>query len=154
MLYVILGIAVLIILLGIFICTKDDDIGLGFCVFGELSFIGTFIAIIACLGCYNSTKSTAKEQIAVIEEQNTIILEQLEPLVNKYMEYEKDTYKEFKLSGEKLLLISQAYPELKSDTFVQTQIDTVLKNQNRIMAIKLSIARLNAYKLWICMGAD
>lgn len=154
MLYVILGIAVLLMLFGIFICTKDEEMGLGFAVFGGFVFIGISIAIFGCLGSYNSTKSTAKEQIAVIEEQNTIILEQLEPLVNKYMEYEKDTYKEFKLSGEKLLLISQAYPELKSDAFVQTQIDTVLKNQNRIMEIKLSIARLNAYKLWICMGAD
>lgn len=155
MLYVILGIAVLLMLSGIFICTKGEE-GMGECffVFGGLVFIGISIAIFVCLGYYNSTKTTAKEQITVIEEQNIIILEQLEPLVNKYIEYEKDTYKEFKLSGEKLLLIAQAYPELKSDTFVQTQIDTVLKNQNKIMELKLSIAKLNAYKLWICMGAD
>lgn len=153
MLYILLGIFLLIIIIGFLIIKAEyEGIGVPLIFAGSVFFIITLIALIFCLASYNSIKSTAKERIAVYEERNKIVLEQLEPLVNKYMDFEKDTFKDLKPSSENFLLLFQTYPELKSDTFVQTQIDIILKNQQEITRLRLSIASLNAYKLWL--GVD
>lgn len=150
MLYILLGIFLLLIVVG-FLITKAEygEIGIPLILIGSVFFIIALIALIPCLASYNSIKSTAKERIAVYEEQNKIVLEQLEPLINKYMDFEKDTFKDLKPSSENFLLLFQTYPELKSNTFVQTQINIILENQQKITSLKLSIASLNAYKLWL-----
>ena len=154
MLYALLGVFLLMIILGsLIIKAEHEELGIPLVAFGILFFIIALIALFSCLGRYNSIKSTAKERLAIYEEQNKNVLEQLEPLVNKYMDFEKDTFKDLKPSSENLLLLSQTYPELKSDTFVQTQINIILKNQRKITDLRLSIASLNAYKLWIGVGA-
>ena len=86
------------------------------------------------------------------QEQNDVCLAQLEPLVDKYVTFEKDVVTNVAPSSEKLLLLNNAYPELKSDQFVQTQISTILSNQAKIRDYKLSLANLDSYKLWIFMG--
>lgn len=154
MIYVLMGFSIFVIILGVLLFKADnEECGCALSVLGSMLFIIVLIIFVCLLARYNSIKSSAKEQITVYEEQNKIVLEQLEPLVNKYMHFEKNTFKDLKLSSERLLLLSQAYPELKSNTFVETQINVILYNQREISKLKLSMAKLNAYKLWIGLGA-
>ena len=77
MLYILLGIFLLLIVVGFLIKAEYEEIGIPLILIGSVFFIITLIALIPCLASYNSIKSTAKERIAVYEEQNKIVLEQL-----------------------------------------------------------------------------
>ena len=60
-------------------------------------------------------------------------------------------YKDLKLEAN--VIVSMAnYPQLKGDEFVQSQIKIILDNQKEITNLKLSKAKLNAYKMWIFVG--
>lgn len=150
MIYIILGICVILLILGYCLIENTNK----YCTGGMLTTIGGIvgfcflIALFISLGCYNSTKSTVDSQIKVYEEQNNIIMAQIEPLVEKYLNYEKETYSTLKVDSNTLIAMSM-YPELKGDEFVQSQIKIIIENQKKITNLKLSKAKLNAYKLWI-----
>ena len=143
MIYIILGVCVILLILGFILIDLNCDGG----IIGAIFVIVLFIT----LGCYNSTKSTADSQIKVYEEQNDIIMAQIEPLVEKYLNYEKETYSTLKVDSNTLVAMSM-YPELKGDEFVQSQIKIIMENQKKITDLRLSKAKLNAYKLWIFVG--
>lgn len=152
MLFIMIGIGIVLITIGILIaCLKDNDTGFCFvCVGGLITFVFAIVLFIV-LGVYNSIKTTADRQIAVLEEYNETVLTQIEPLVDKYLHFESDTYGNLKPTAS--ILISMAnYPELKGDKFVQEQINTLKENEHEILEHKLDKAKLNAYKLWIFMG--
>lgn len=149
MLYVLLGIFILIFVIGLIVNADDCcDVLLWVGSFGSVIFL---IVLMITLGCYNSTKSTADKQIAVLEENNELAIKRIEPLVDKYLDYESLTYKDLKLEAN--IIVGMAnYPQLKGDEFVQSQIKIILGNQKEITNLKLSKAKLNAYKMWIFMG--
>lgn len=152
MIYIILGVCVILLILGFILIDLDcDNVGISFiCVGGIIGVIFAIVLLIT-LGCYNSTKSTADSQIKVYEEQNDIIMAQIEPLVEKYLNYEKETYSTLKVDSNTLVAMSM-YPELKGNEFVQSQIKIIIENQKKITDLRLSKAKLNAYKLWIFVG--
>ena len=150
MLYILMGIFVLIFVIGIItVCSGND----GECLIsiGGAGSVIFLIVLMITIGGYNSTKSTADKQIVVLEERNELVIRQIEPLVDKYLDYEGSTYKDLKLEAN--VIVSMAnYPQLKGDEFVQSQIKIILDNQKEITNLKLSKARLNAYKMWIFVG--
>lgn len=156
MLFIFFGIAVATVIIGIIIASKIDGSldGIGGIIagLGAVFAVIWFIVLLIVVGRYNATRSTALNKIAVYQEQNDVCLAQLEPLVDKYVTFEKDVVTSVAPSSEKLLLLNSAYPELKSDQFVQTQITTILNNQAKIRDYKLALASLDSYKLWIFMG--
>ena len=123
--------------------------GLTFMVTAVMVFIG----LVVVLYSYNSVKSVADKKIIVLQEQNDTIIEQTTPLIEKYLKYENETLKELKLTPQTLIALS-AYPELEGNSFIQTQINIIVKNQNEITSLKLKKASLNSYRLWIFMGED
>ena len=98
---------------------------------------------------YNSIKSTANTQLEVLNSQNEIVLSQIEPLVQQALNYESNTYKEFKMTPENIVAFSNMYPQLQANTFIQSQINIIVENQKEIKDLKLRIASLNAYHLWL-----
>ena len=151
MLYILLVIFILAFVIGLIVNADDDCDGwimLGTGVFGSVIF---FIALMITLGCYNSTKSTVDKQIAVLEIDNKSAIEKIEPLVDKYLDYESSTYKDLKLEPNVIVGMAN-YPQLKGNEFVQSQIKIILGNQKRITNLKLRKAKLNSYKMWIFMG--
>lgn len=153
MIYIILIICVILIVLGIILLTNTDyELG-GVISIVTGSIVGSIflIALFICLISYNATKSTADSQIKVYEEQNEIVLSQIEPLVEKYLNYEKDTYSSLKVDSNTLVAMSM-YPELKGDEFIQSQIEIITDNQSKITQLKLSKARLNVFKFWLFVG--
>ena len=98
---------------------------------------------------YNSIKSTATAQLEVLNSQNEIVLAQIEPLVQQALNYESNTYKELKMTPENIVAFSNMYPQLQANSFIQSQINIIVENQNEIKNLKLKIASLNAYHLWL-----
>lgn len=88
----------------------------------------------------------AKEKIQVYQEENENIESQVGQLVANYMEYESDTYEKFK-AKDSITLVSM-YPELKSDTLVNTQIEIYNDNNKKIKKLKEELIDLSAKK-WI-----
>lgn len=153
MLYILLGIFVLIFVIGLIINHNESysDTGIILLCFGATASVIFLVVWMITMSCYNSTKSTADKQIAVLEERNELVIKQIEPLVDKYFDYEGSTYKDLKLEANTIVSMAN-YPQLKGDEFVQSQIKIILDNQKEITNLKLSKARLNAYKMWIFMG--
>jgi hypothetical protein len=145
MLWILLGISFLLFVLSIFDGDDDSRIVAG------LFFFPTLIALIVVLSFYNDAKTTSKERLEVLTQYNTEIINELKPMVDKYLDYEKSTYSALKPNANTLLALS-AYPEIKSNEFVMKQINVYLKNQEAIKEIKISIANLKSYKFWIFMN--
>ena len=150
MLYILLFIFICILITGL--CqevrydrsTREVLCGIGI-VFSTIVFIAILISGIE----YNSIKSTANAQLEVPNEQNEIVLAQIEPLVQQAMNYESNTYKEFKLTPENIVAFGNMYPQLQANSFIQSQINIIVENQKEIKDLKLEIASLNAYRLWL-----
>ena len=115
------------------------------------SFIGSIsiIAILCCWGVYSYRAETINSQLEVLESQNAIILSQIEPVIQKALDFESNTYKELKVNPENIITISQIYPDLKDNSFIQTQLSVILTNQQQITQLKLNKATLNAFHFWI-----
>lgn len=155
MLYILLFIFICIIIIGLF--QRVDyykDTREVLCGLGTLFSIITFIAILVAGIQYNSIKSTADTQLEVLNSQNEIVLAQIEPLVQQALNYESDTYKEFKLTPENIVAFGNMYPQLQANSFIQSQINIIVENQKEIKDLKLEIASLNAYHLWLFTGKE
>lgn len=114
-----------------------------------LLFVVTLLVTIVAGVKYNSIKSTANAQLEVLNSQNEIVLAQIEPLVQQALDYESNTYKEFKMTPENIVAFSNMYPQLQANAFIQSQINIIVENQKEIKDLKLRIASLNAYHLWL-----
>lgn len=114
-----------------------------------LLFVVTLLVTIVAGVKYNSIKSTATAQLEVLNSQNEIVLAQIEPLVQQALNYESNTYKELKMTPENIVAFSNMYPQLQANAFIQSQINIIVENQKEIKDLKLRIASLNAYHLWL-----
>ena len=116
---------------------------------GTFLFVVTLLVTIVAGVKYNSIKSTANSQLEVLNEQNEIVLAQIEPLIQQALNYESSTYKEFKLTPENIVAFGNMYPQLQANSFIQSQINIIVENQKEIKDLKLRVASLNAYRLWL-----
>ena len=114
-----------------------------------LLLVVTLLVTIVAGVKYNSIKSTATAQLEVLNSQNEIVLAQIEPLVQQALNYESNTYKELKMTPENIVAFSNMYPQLQANAFIQSQINVIVENQKEIKDLKLKIASLNAYHLWL-----
>lgn len=146
MLYILLFVFICCIIIGNKSSYELEEMLVGI---GLIGSIGTIIALLIVGSNYNSIKSTANAQMEVLNSQNEIVLAQIEPLVQQAMDYESNTYKEFKITPENIIAFSNMYPQLQANTFIQSQIDIIVENQEEIKDLKLKIASLNAYRLWL-----
>ena len=150
MLYILLFIFICILIAGLYQEVRyDRDTREIMCGIGIVFSIIILIAILVAGIKYNSIKSTANAQMEVLNSQNEIVLAQIEPLVQQALNYESSTYKEFKLTPENIVAFGNMYPQLQANTFIQSQINIIVENQKEIKDLKLKIASLNAYHLWL-----
>jgi hypothetical protein len=143
MLYILLIIGLILFIIGLI---KDEEVLGGF---GLAILVVAMFVLLVVGGVYNYQSSTIDNRLNVVEEQNQIVLSQIEPLVQHALEYESNTYKEFKLDAAKIIAFTQLYPDLKANSFLNKQIDIIVANQEEIKQLKLSKASLNAYHFWL-----
>lgn len=67
-------------------------------------------------------------------------------LVKDYMQYEKETYGQFK--SESLIELVSLFPELKSDSMVSKQIQVYLANEREIKNLRRQLIEIQG-KRWL-----
>ena len=158
MLIVILAISAIILGIGLYIYIKhgrtmyrNDREG----IYQTLLGIGgscTIMSLVAILllGITLSNKLMIDDKIAVYQEENNNIEQQISAIVNDYKVYEKDTYSEFK--NESPTVLVSLFPELKSDTLVSKQIEIYVENNKTIKELKTEKLSYRPYEWWLYFG--
>lgn len=93
---------------------------------------------------------TINQQIAMYTEENKIIENEINVLVEQYMNYESDTYG--KLKGKSSITLIALYPELKTNTLVEKQIEVYLANNDQIKLLKKDLINLSNQKWFLYFG--
>ena len=153
MILVILVIGILMTMLGIILYDKldcgKDEIGTVFQIVGTVVTIISTIVTIVLLVCVLNRVNIDKK-IAIYEEENTKIEQQIADTVKQYQEYETGIFTE--VAPESSITLVALYPELKSDTLVQSQIEVYVENNKTIKELKSSAINAPVYRWWLYFG--
>ena len=153
MILVILVIGILMVTLGIVLYDKldygKDKIGKIFQIIGTVATIISTIVTIVLLVCVLNRVNIDKK-IAIYEEENTKIEQQIADTVKQYQEYETGIFTE--VAPESSITLVALYPELKSDTLVQSQINVYVDNNKTIKELKSSAVNAPVYRWWLYFG--
>lgn len=147
MLLVLLGLSIITIIIGFVLWRKNIE--------GKICLdIGSIFAIvyavaIVIIGVRLSNSITIDDKINLYKTENTTIETQIEETVKEYKNYERNTFEKIKGNVSALITL---YPELKSDELVKKQIDTYIKNNNKIKSLKEEKIDMKIYKWWLYFG--
>ena len=155
MIIVLIVIGLLLGIGGAYISANSDLYGFWETAGGLLGTFGWVCAIISTivaifLAVEVKGLSVVDDKIAMYQEENNTIETQMDELVAQYMNYESDTLAEFK--SESSITLVSLYPELKSDTLVQQQLEVYVANNNQIKALKLQKVSGSVSKWWLYFG--
>lgn len=92
------------------------------------------------------------KKIAMYEEENSIIKERIEDVVNGYMEYENGVIDKVLDAEDGAVTLVSLFPELKSDTLVQKQLEVFFANNEKIKELKAQKIDLSMKKFIIYFG--
>ncbi|MGN0623618.1 MAG: hypothetical protein ACI4JA_06680 [Oscillospiraceae bacterium] len=152
MILVILGICILAtILSGIISDITDSDTAITFFYLSGLGFVISLIITIV-LGVMVSLLSVIDSQIEMYQEENTQIEQQIANVVCQYQQYETEIFTT--VAPEDSISLVALYPELKSDTLVQKQIDVYVANNEKIKALKEKQINGSVLRWWLYFGGD
>ena len=148
MILVIFLIGIALVVAG-FVVDEGWDEGIGLWVVGSLI---SAIALVAAIftGVSLSLADVADEKIAMYEEENAVIEEQIAIIVEQYQEYETDIFENAKV--ESPITYVSMYPELKSDSLVQKQIEIYVANNDKIKELKNEAINKSVYRWWLYFG--
>lgn len=150
----------LILLLVIFICmiiggvlcyinTDYQEIGCGLMtVGGMLSSILVIVLIVG--GIKISQDRIIDQKIEMYQQENTAIETNITTAVEKYLEHEHSIYDN--LQGENIEVLLVAYPQIKSDTLVATQLEVFINNNNKIKELKEQKLNIKVWRFWVYFG--
>ena len=153
MILVILAFGIMTIILGVILYDKldlgKDEIGTVFQIVGTVAtIISTIVAIVLLICVLNRVNIDKK--IALYEEENTKIEQQIADTVKQYQEYETGIFTE--VSPEDSITLVALYPELKSNALVQSQIEVYVENNKAIKELKSSAINASVYRWWLYFG--
>lgn len=94
---------------------------------------------------------TIDNKIAMYEEENASIEASIDAIVKDYMNFEENTYGELK-DDENIINLISLYPELKSDTLVQKQIEVYIANNDEIKRLKVEKCDLSKARWLLYFG--
>lgn len=152
MILLIFGICILMIIGGIILDEKtgvDSDICFG------ISGVGMVVGFFALLGLIIvgvnvKSLSVIDDRIAMYEEENARIEHQIADVVEQYQKYETDIFRE--VAPESAVTMVSLYPELKSDSLVQAQIEVYTENNKTIRDLRDKQIKGNVYRWWLYFG--
>lgn len=129
---------------------------------GDKDTIGTSLQIIGAIIIIVSTIASIilfisvidrvgiEKNIAMYEEENTKIEQQIADVVTQYQEYEAGIFTE--VAPESAMTLVALYPELKSDTLVQSQIEVYVDNNKQIKELKCKAINASVIRWWLYFG--
>ena len=151
MLIVFFVICLVCISLGIILWFKKPYSDAGSTVFA-ISLIVLVVVIICCL--FNINKivkaNTLEQKITVYQEEMTNIENSINPVVQNYLDHEKETYTA--LTPDNAVIFASIYPELSSNEIVQKQLNIYNEYLISIKNLKLEIAEISTAKWWLYFG--
>lgn len=150
MILLIFGICILMVIGGSILYDKfytNTYCNLAICG-AALGFV-SFIAIIL-LGIDVKSLSVIDDRIAMYEEENTRIEQQVADIVEQYQKYETDIFME--VAPDSAVTMVSLYPELKSDSLVQAQIEVYTENNKTIRDLRDKQIKGNVYRWWLYFG--
>lgn len=150
MILVFLAISILAIIVGFIldsVFVSDSGVAIGGC--GVFSFF-ICLAITISLAVSVSKLSVADDKIRMYEEENAKIEQQIEVAVTTYQQHEKDIF--VKAKPDSYVQLVSLYPELKSDTLVESQIETYKENNAQIKKLKEKQIDGNVKRWWLYFG--
>lgn len=142
---IILTLIISLLLLVITLVNDFDEIAM---LFSGLILFELVATLVLCIGVGNLR--IIDEKIEMYTEENTKIESQIDDLIRNYMEYEGNTFKEFKT--ESAVTLINLYPELKSDVLIQKQLDIYVANNEKIKELKNDKITGKVKKWWLYFG--
>ena len=150
MILLIFGICILMVVGGSILYDKfDTDAYCNLAILGVALGFVSFIAIIV-LGINVKSLSVIDDRIVMYEEENTRIEQQIADVVEQYQKYETDIFRE--VAPESAVTMVSLYPELKSDSLVQAQIEVYTENNKTIRDLRDKQIKGNVYRWWLYFG--
>ena len=152
MLLLIFGICILMIIGG---CILDGKTGADSDICFGISGIGMVVGFFALLGLIIvgvnvKSLSVIDDRIVMYEEENARIEQQIADVVEQYQKYETDIFRE--VAPESAVTMVSLYPELKSDSLVQAQIEVYTENNKTIRYLRDKQIKGNVYHWWLYFG--
>lgn len=152
MILLIFGICILMIVGGCILDRKtgvDSDICFGISGIGMV--VGFFALVgLIIVGVNVKSLSVIDDRIAMYEEENARIEQQIADVVEQYQKYETDIFRE--VAPESAVTMVSLYPELKSDSLVQAQIEVYTENNKTIRGLRDKQIKGNVYRWWLYFG--
>ena len=147
MILLIFGICILMIVGGSILYDQfDTDTYCNLAIFGiALGFISFIVIII--LGIEVKSFSVIDDRIAMYEEENARIEQQVADVVEQSQKYETDIFME--VAPESSVAMVSLYPELKSDSLVQAQIEVYTENNKTIKDLRDKEIKGDVYRGWL-----
>ena len=136
---------------GIISDKTGSDVAFTFNILSGIGLATSFIVTII-LGVMVSQLSVIGSQIEMYQEENTQIEQQIANVVCQYQQYETEIFTT--VAPEDSISLVALYPELKSDTLVQKQIDVYVANNEKIKALKEKQINGSVLRWWLYFGGD
>lgn len=151
MVLVILAVCIGMVVIGAVCAEKryNEAPGVAMVSFGGIVGIVALVATVF-LCCEVSSDARIDDKIAMYTEENAVIEQQIAECVERYQEYEQGVFE--KVSPTDAVAFVTLYPELKSDTLVQAQIETYVENNNKIKQLKEKKIDAAVRKWWLYFG--
>lgn len=149
MIIVILFLGILMAVWGIKLELDKPIVGVAFQIIGAVVSLASIIVVVLLLGCVIDRIGIDKK-IAMYEEENAKIEQQIVDVVKQYQEYETGIFKD--VAPEGAMALVTLYPELKSDTLVQSQIEVYVENNKAIKELKSMTINASFYRWWLYFG--
>ena len=152
MILLIFGICILMIVGG---CILDKKTGVDSDICFGISGVGMAVGFFALLGLIIvgvnvKSLSVIDDRIAMYEEENARIEQQIADVVEQYQKYETDIFME--VAPESAMTMVSLYPELKSDSLAQAQIEVYTENNKTIKDLRDQQIKGNVYRWWLYFG--
>jgi hypothetical protein len=90
------------------------------------------------------------ERIAMYQEENKNIEEQISLAIKNYQDHEADVFGDLK--PESVITLITNYPELKSDRLVQGQLDVYVENNKKIKELREEKINGSVIRWWGYFG--
>ena len=152
MILVILGVCIVLILVGMKLGRGYDlasDVGNVMTVIFSITSGITMLVIVGLL-VSTANVSTINERLAMYQEENAKIEQQIDILVKDYQEYERGVFAD--TTVDSAITLVSLYPELKADQLVSSQLDIYVKNNEQIKQLKLEQINSDVVRWWLYFG--
>lgn len=151
MILAILAVSIIAILIGEFLSTNSKL----YTFANYLCGVGSFFVVVftiagVIVGIEVTEASVLDARIAMYADENERIEQQVAEIVRQYQQYESAIFTE--VNPENAITLVALYPDLKSDSLVQSQIELYTENNRAIRGLKDKDIKANTLRWWLYFG--